>query len=349
MAALQTNNIERADRFKIFNQSETNCNLKSSTIHQIPIITQCPYLERLTSALHYYQQNRSNLDNDDNLLSIFMIKIYPMTHFINDMKHYKTKHANDDNLLHQLQNQLLSSSTNYKFTKCSVETCKYSYRHFSRMSNNDKDENKSQSKEKDPLIKLYSLEMDNLHFNLFHLSHIGFRAPGQVQANDTSKIQETKQDYDDELDPDYIKMAGFIRSHRDKFNRFKAATNKYNIDASTSKSKAAIDDTKQKGSTFCELFYKQINYDENVISWMRNEAFDTDTIKYDLDDILFCKDEQSDYFAKYSNLYHQCDQKLFQRILKFMENSNSMYFIAFDLSIMSVMWHQTVNVLSVIH
>ena len=174
----ETNNT--SNMFAIFQDNGTKCTLKSaiSPSNEESMINQCECLKRLVFGLSFYEKQR-NKTSKHSLIS-FMNEIYPINQFIDDIKHYKVEHGNDNHLLSQLQQELISN-TDLKFDKCTLEKCNYTNRHFTRNDNNnneqrtvsitDKDENESN----DDLYNMYALEFDNFHFNLMHIFNSYFR------------------------------------------------------------------------------------------------------------------------------------------------------------------------------
>jgi len=287
-----------------FIENRTNCKLKSpiSPSNQSLIIDQCDYLRRLVFALHFYQENRDKTSKHS--LSSFMTDTYPITRFIDDIKHYKTQHANDNQLLHQLQQQLSSSDVDLKFDECSLEKCKYSLRHFSR-DNKDEDKTEYES-DRDDLLSLYSLKLDNLHFNLCHLFDSGFRY--KFETNNQQTITSSDQEDDIDVDKEYLQVLRFIMDKREAFNRFKTTTNKYNIKMTSTET--------NKDETFRDLLFNEIE-NEKIVSFIIEQQFESESIRDDFEDILFCGNDDIQRF-KQSNFYQFSDydqSQSFQKML----------------------------------
>ena len=281
-----------ANIFHAFTQNGTNCQLSSASIvNQTSLIAQCQYLQRLVNALNVYETWRNIADQQS--LSSFFYETYPITRFIDDIKHYKTLHSNDTNQLYQLQKELLSSS-DLKFIECSLKTCKFSRRHFSR------NYKKITSQNADSLISFYCLEMDNLHFNLFHLFESNYR-----QQIDT--MSDNDADY---MQSDRIDV-------RNQFNRFNTATNKYNIDSASSK-------INEKGDqTFCDSLFEELNYGEKILQYILDEEFETESINDDFEEVLF-HDRNNKENCRKCNFYGACnDERSFFLIQNFIQKYKS--------------------------
>ena len=277
--------------------------------NKTPIIEQCPYLKRLVYASYFYEGNRNNAS-----LSSFLNEVYPIIRFIDDIKHYKFFHCNDNELLAALQNQLLESKE-FRFTRCALDKCEYSTRHFSRGDTREISLSKDKSEGPDALLDMYGLEMDNLHFNLWHLFDAGFRTLLSEITPVTGGGKEKPNsgtDDGDETDADYMEMVRVIMNKREKFNRFESNyANKYNINATLSNE-----------ATFRDLLFNEIQ-NENIIHFIIEQQFESDTIDQDLAEILFCGDDTQQYTE--SNFYaldkHQHGS--FISMLRFMEKYKS--------------------------
>ena len=102
--------MNTSDMFKVFQDNGTKCRLESpiSPSNEESIINQCEYLKRLVFGLSFYEKQRNKTSKHS--LILFMNEIYPINQFIDDIKHYKVEHGNDNHLLLQLQQELISNT-----------------------------------------------------------------------------------------------------------------------------------------------------------------------------------------------------------------------------------------------
>ena len=153
------------------------------------IINQCQYLQRLIFGLIMYENLRNKTSKHS--LSLFLNETYKIEVFLNDIKHYIMKHGNNTKQVEQIRNEMISSS-DYNFTKCSLSECAYTVRHFDR-EKNEENTVKNAADIDDPFINFYSLQFDNVHFNVMHLIDAGFRV--------TFEEMETKEDTENKDTP----------------------------------------------------------------------------------------------------------------------------------------------------
>ena len=193
----------------------------------------------------------------------------------------------------------MTTSPEFQFShECELNKCAFSRRHFGRdntiqLSNTDDND--------DPLINLYNLEMDNLHFNFLHLFQSGFRV---------NYDEETETTDDSDINGRFLRTARFVMDKRDSFNRFKSSqqtVNKYNRNIDISKSS----ETTTNGQTFCDSLLEFICKDdkiersniEQMIRYMIDEQFESDTIIDDFEDIMFYTVNNNKDVWKQSNFY----------------------------------------------
>ena len=153
--------------------------------------------------------------------------------------------------------------------------------------------------------------MDNLHFNFFHLFSAGFRTM-------TPSINNLN---------DYCQIVRKITDKRDKFDRFKTTTNKYNMNGTSSAM------TEDKGETFCDLLFNEIE-NEAIINFIIEQQFDTESICDDFEDILFCpktdvkKYGQSNFYQHFGSCKSSnIASRRFMKMLKLMQKYESYVFI----------------------
>ena len=89
----------------------------------------CQFLKRLIVGLSIYQKYRKN--KNENLLSLFLNKTYKINTFIDDIKHFKINHCQNNQHLQRIRNEIMSSSY-FELEECNLENCGHSLRHFGR-------------------------------------------------------------------------------------------------------------------------------------------------------------------------------------------------------------------------
>ena len=87
---------------QIFKKNGTNCNGKSSS----SIINKCDYVQRLILSLKFYQISINK--HSKHSLNLFLSEIYGAHSFIDDMKHYKQCHCNDNEEILKIKNAMIN-------------------------------------------------------------------------------------------------------------------------------------------------------------------------------------------------------------------------------------------------
>ena len=210
------------DATAIFRANGTNCEYVQQSGD---IVHSCDYLHRLVLALKFYQKCRNGVLNKESLLLLFNDKYG--VQLLDDIKHYKLNHCQTNKEIQLLKDELLDT---HNFSECLISTCLFSSRHFNRSCSNINDDNKGI--DSDSEFDFYSLQLDNLHFNLFHLIETGYRYLSDTEYNDDIMI--VYQEDDNNHFEEYLRMSRFVRESRNRFNmnRFTSSTNKYNINQS---------------------------------------------------------------------------------------------------------------------
>ena len=305
--------IEEEKMFKIFKENGINCNGKSSSSSSI--VNKCDYVHRLILSLKFYQTSMKQ--NSKPSLKLFLSETYPAHLFIDDIKHYKKYHCNDNEDILIIKNELINL---FGFSDCKLSDCSYSLRHFGREKRIKKEEQKNDNSS---YIDFYTLQLDNFHFNLMHLFDSGFRIlPQQISpriesAASTAIDCSDEGEGDDNIDSEYLLLSRYILNKRDEFNRFKSGeqefdddgNNKYNINFNMLSSE----------KTFIDHLYSELADDENgdgdetinrLSQFFISEEFDSDAIFEDLDDAIesiYLNEEKED--KESSNIYLLLDDK----------------------------------------
>ena len=227
--------------------------------------TNCAAVNRLAVALKYY----SSLDvhvksNDDErsreIFRSFVQDVY--REIIGDHNHLMLCHS------HQFE----SICTLAFASKCNMETCQYTQRHFESDS--------VMNIVEDQRINFFVNLFDSLHFVIFHCFDAGFR----VKAAEEKGQNEDKEKQSHELfDAEFSRLNDAIRARdhlTDAFERISTGNNtKFSIKAAESE-----EDTTWSDELFAHLLSECINAEiiQKLRALIERELFESDSIKIDV-------------------------------------------------------------------
>ena len=156
---------------------DKDINDKCTAIHE------CKSVQRVITALLYYQTLNSTKNENSNAQSIFtqlLLEAYP--HYLDDIAHLITKHDSDLEKIHKILTEKA------EFVMCKVDACLLSDRHceISDGKNGNINGNKN-----DLLSAFHEQTWDNIHFYLVHLFDVGLRQR-ETHSTDTDELSEEK-------------------------------------------------------------------------------------------------------------------------------------------------------------
>ena len=287
----------------------------------------CPSCVRLLTALQYYSLLKIHQDHHQQyqqLFAHFTQNVYKIDNLLNDY-HVLIKNHSDHIL--EINSYLLKKQS---FQSCEdVTKCGYALRHH-RTQNINIDNDKILS---EPLLNLYASTLDSLHYNIFHLYHVGLRVK-KMDNKDNNDNDETETKTDNDcFDAVFSKMRDLISStkHQTKsFNRFPNAENKENITNNNTKFNINInsntndnDMNHEQGTTFLDKIYQKLiesKINEKIIyklmKFISDEEYCTESIDLDLN-----HNKTNGNIAKYVENAH-----CIQNITDFMNASRRMFF-----------------------
>ena len=284
---------------QIFKRIGTSCKSSTSSMN---IINRCQHLQRLIIGLNIYQNLKATENKE--LLSSFSNEIYKFDTFIGDIKHFKCNHSDDNRHLFQIRQEMMSSS-DLNFSDCKLSECDYSTRHFNREKNIISSITEDNST--DPFINFYSLQFDNLHFCLLHVFETGHRVISKLDEN------ITEDDVNGNIDIEYLRISRVIKDSRNKFNRFRTASernnnNKYMINTGITQETEVV--ANKDDVTFCDSMFNFMQNDKNILDktqienirrFIIDNDYDSDSIRDDFEGIYFHHQthSQSNFVAEF--------------------------------------------------
>ncbi len=209
--------------FNIFLNTEINDDKKCKDI------SQCKAVQRVLTALIYYESLNRTAAENSNGQSIFTdLLCEAYSHYLSDITHVMTAHNSNADLL-EMHSLLLAQSP---FGICEINQCLLSDRHCQISDGKNGDIN---ANIQSPLSVFVEQTWDNLHFYLLHLFEIGLRE--RQSETDTKESKEEKQGQSSDkwncFESKFKKQRLMIESKRKKFprfsSRFEPVTNKFAI------------------------------------------------------------------------------------------------------------------------
>ncbi len=213
---------------------------------------------------------------------------------LNDYIHIINKHNNSKQLLH-IQNEL---KTKYNVTVCDISKCMKLRTHY-RRGRREVKTNDNNNKQ-DTKYEFYCDCYHKFHHQIFHLFEMGLRS---IPSEDEEK-KETKENDNDNVglafvDEQFKTKRDLIIKQRkqcqidDFMERYNDINNKFNIhiDSSTRIKDTKIITTETLEYTFLNGMYEHIkegnkDIDVNKVKqYIVDDEFDSDAVKYDLEDI----------------------------------------------------------------
>eukprot|EP01083_Nonionella_stella_P151111 482433_1 len=233
----------------------------------------CVAMNRLIVTLKYYSMLDINNNEDDaEIFRHFIHEIY--YDLIDDYIHFKYHH---DDQLQSIYEELMHDKT---FKQCdNFQTCSFTTRHHRTA--------KQQTQITDPDLNFYKELMDGLHFHLFHCFDAGLRSiksdhsDGKTEHKDDNKTTGKEVKFFDEA---FAGVNNDIQGRKHAtaaFARFKKQNSKFKIVTKTEEHEN--DGTTYTDHVFRHLIELDINYVylKQLADYVHQEAFDTDTIKFD--------------------------------------------------------------------
>ena len=284
-------------RFKIdisLFQDKTNndCNGMSNVNDDFDQL--CIGLKRIITAHTFYQSLEVKTNDTKKDIFLNFINEYYSDMVLNDYKHLVDDHSDN---IYEI-NQIIS-----KTTSCDVYQCQYSKRHYNRdrieRKETEPTEHDNNICEQDTDLIFYQTLFDGVHYYLIHLFHAGLRQIPRQYAMNQYTINDGQHDDDYKsnmyLDGEFQRLRDYVDEKKhvtDSFDRYAPSTNKFTINISHQEE----NENKSSSTTYMDqvekhLFeYQQqkmidINLINSLIVFLKEEMFDTDSIKMDLDSV----------------------------------------------------------------
>eukprot|EP01084_Bolivina_argentea_P299460 516196_1 len=284
-------------------------------------IANCTHLKQLSLGLKYYHHL---LDNDMSKQKLISFSTEYNT-LLADYIHFIKEHASIDELI-QIEKELRNI---YGFKKCDLKTCKKVKRHY-RLCEDEKKDNE------DGTFELYSDFYDRFHHHIFHLFEMGLRL-------DPSLIQESEEEEEQKTDLSYVDR---VLEKRKRFLKLRKKETEMDIQRYDQNNKFIFhvncpkhNETVTDDGTCLDALYlfiaKEINYVnctsnelKSLIQYLTENEYDTDIVKYDVDDCIENENTSNIYMHVNNLSIIQIIQKYFQN-LQLSVNSFSTGFLFF--------------------
>eukprot|EP01084_Bolivina_argentea_P021975 40819_1 len=267
----------------VFKISEIKCNTVK--------VLKCSCLQRIGTALKYYDVLCGQDDNDTNqssvgkqIFSTFCNESYP--HFLDDYIHCITKHGNNlITVAEELRNAYLFG------TECITNRCGKLRRHYDSRRGGNKNEDEAKE-------DFYCGYFDQLHHFIFHLYDIGMRA----EINEESK-EEINEDDLSCFDRIFEQKRDLIRSKRKTYgnniDRYNQENNKYNMKIETIENNKDSEDDNDETvlDSIYAIIFKDNNISKDIIisfnQFCNENEYDTEAIGDDLCEFTETNNAQS--------------------------------------------------------